>query len=191
MNAKSYKEIGIDYSMPECVRIRKCQNFMRAGNTYNGKQLIVKNGYIFVWEKQKRWFDKKKEGRYIAICKTAAEYLKIGSIRSYIVGEWSINFIRKYGKVKEVDFIFRGNREYDFLGKADDYDISQVICEAKKYGFNVDTDFMKRQLEFIINGFKVNRFSPDGSCSVFSPIRDNGIIFRFAPIAQDEEEYIA
>jgi hypothetical protein len=164
---------------------------MRARNTYNGKPLIIKDGYIFVWGNHKGRLTGKKEDYYKRICKTAAEYLKIGSARSYIVGEWSISFIRKYGKVKDVDFIFRGNREYDFLGKADDYDISPVICEAKKFGFNVDADFMKRQLELIINGFKVNRFSPDGSCSVFSPIRDNGIIFRFAPIAQDEEEYIA
>lgn len=65
-----------------------------------------------------------------------------------------------------------------------------VIAEAKKHGYNVDAEFLFDQVEFIMTGFKQNRFLPDRSGAVFSPISLNGIQFRFAPITEDQQEYV-
>lgn len=65
-----------------------------------------------------------------------------------------------------------------------------VITEAGKVGFNVDADFLRRQVWLINAGYKLNRFLPDGSGQCFSPIRDNGIIFTFSKIDANSEEYV-
>lgn len=70
-------------------------------------------------------------------------------------------------------------------------DFSAVIAEAKKHGYNVDAEFLKEQVAIIDYGYKQNRFLPDRSGQVFSPIGCNGIQFRFLPIAADSREYIA
>lgn len=178
MNAKSYKEIGINFKQPECVNIRKCQKFMRAGHTFNGKPLIVKDGHICGWEKNEVW----KKWQYAPIAKTASEYLKMGKLRKYEVGDWSVRLLRSKGQVKELDFYFMGNTEQ--------YDFSPVIDEAKKHGFNVDAEFLADQVENILAGYKQNRFLPDRSGEVFSPIRANGCVFRFARIMEDSKEYV-
>lgn len=65
-----------------------------------------------------------------------------------------------------------------------------VITEAKAHGYNVDADFLFDQVEFIMAGYKLNRFLPDRSGAVFSPISMNGIQFRFAPITEKQQEYV-
>lgn len=64
-----------------------------------------------------------------------------------------------------------------------------VIAEAKKHGYNVDAEFLNEQVVIILRGFKQNRFLPDRSGAVFSPISCNGIIFRFASI-EGQTEYV-
>lgn len=69
-------------------------------------------------------------------------------------------------------------------------DFSAVIAEAKKHGYNVDAEFLKCMVEFIDCGFQQNRFLPDRSGQVFSPIGLNGIQFRFCPITDDARESV-
>lgn len=65
-----------------------------------------------------------------------------------------------------------------------------VIAEAAKYGFNVTAEFLSEQVKNIELSFKQNRFLPDGSGQVFSPIKDNGTVFRFSKIDNNAKEYV-
>lgn len=78
----------------------------------------------------------------------------------------------------------------DWYDMKDAEDFSAVISEAKKHGYNVDAEFLKDQVKIILHGRKQNRFLPDRSGAVFSPISNNGIMFRFAPITENSREYI-
>lgn len=70
-------------------------------------------------------------------------------------------------------------------------DFSAVIDEARRHGYNVDEFFLLAQLVIIRNGYKQSRFLPDRSGKVFSPICDNGVVFEFSAIAENDSEYIA
>lgn len=105
----------------------------------------------------------------------------------YHVGDWRF-FITENG-----EFQATYDRDkydmFDEIGNVKE-DFSAVIAEAKKHGYNVDAVFLNDQVMFLDRGFKLNRFLPDRSGQVFSPIVDNGIIFRFAPITADSREYV-
>lgn len=108
----------------------------------------------------------------------------------YHVGNWS------FCKLKSGDFQAKYDCdncdiwEYTFQGRQWTENFTEVIAEAKKHGYNVTAEFLKNQVEIIDRGFKQNWFLPDRSGQVFSPIDDNGIIFRFAPITTDSTEYV-
>lgn len=104
----------------------------------------------------------------------------------YHIGNWSFSLS------EEGDFCVKFDYENsDWDNMRDKEDFSAVITEAKKHGYNVDAEFLKEQIEIILlEDLKQNRFLPDKSGQVFSPIGCNGIIFRFSPITEESIEYI-
>lgn len=78
----------------------------------------------------------------------------------------------------------------DWYDMEDKEDFSAVIMEAKKHGYNVNAEFLATQVSTIMSGYKQERFLPDRSGRVFSPIKENGIQFRFLPIGEDSTEYV-
>lgn len=103
----------------------------------------------------------------------------------YHVGNWS------FCLYEDGEFCVKFDYENsDWYNMRDKEDFSSVITETKKHGYNVNADFLKDQIEFILLDYKQNRFLPDNSGQVFSPIGCNGIIFRFSPITEDSKEYV-
>lgn len=105
----------------------------------------------------------------------------------YHVGNWSFCKLKSGGFQAKYDC--DNSDLWDDAGVNIIEDFSEVIAEAKKHGYNVTAEFLKNQVEIIVRGFKLNRFLPDFSGQVFSPIDDNGIIFCFLPITEDSREY--
>lgn len=108
----------------------------------------------------------------------------------YHIGNWSFHKMENGGLHAIYDCDNGDIREFKYPDLEWTEDFSEVVAEAKKNGYNVDAEFLKEQTEIILRGFKQNRFLPDRSGQVFSPIDDNGIIFRFAPIEDDSTEYV-
>lgn len=104
----------------------------------------------------------------------------------YHVGDWRF-YTNKNGEFCAIYNYDETNR-FEMEERGEDF--SAVIAEAKKHGYNVDAEFLKNMVEFTDCGFKQNRFLPDRSGQVFSPIGANGIQFRFAPITDDAREYV-
>lgn len=103
----------------------------------------------------------------------------------YHAGNW------RFQLAKSGEFCVAFNYDNsDWYYMRDTEDFSAVIGEAKKHGYNVNAEFLKDQIENILDGFKQNRILPDRSGAVFSPIRDNGIVFRFAPVTESTQEFI-
>lgn len=179
-------DIGLDFTLPECVNIRKVQKFMRAGKLFNGKPIKEIDGYFYVWERTYKWglLRYKHVWEWTPVICTAKEYLKKGYCRSYSVCGWRFTWKSK-NKKSEI-----GELSAMFNGSEDQIDFFPVIEEAKKRGYNVDEEFLKNQYEFVYRGYKVNRFLPDHSGGVFSPIFENGVIFRFYKITENSSEYI-
>lgn len=183
---EKFVDIGLDFTLPECVNIRKVQKFMRAGKLFNGKPIREIDGYFYVWKRNYklctlRW---KYVWEWTPVICTAKEYLKKGYRRNYSVGKWRFAWESKNKKAEigELSAMFNGSK--------DQIDFFPVIEEAKKRGYNVDEEFLKNQYEFVYRGYKVNRFLPDHSGGVFSPIFENGVIFRFYKITENSSEYI-
>ena len=108
----------------------------------------------------------------------------------YHIGNWSFCKLESGEFQVKYDCDNGDIREFKYPRLEWTEDFSEVVEEAKKNGYNVDAEFLKEQVEIILRAFKQNRFLPDRSGQVFSPIDDNGIIFRFAPITQDSTEYV-
>lgn len=172
------------HGRPKSVIVRNYRKKIAAGETLNGMPLIERDGIVWGWDD---WsFDKRYAWHALTVTRSAfvAEYKYI---RSFERGKWRfcITAARKGGEIQELEV------KFDTRRKLRNVDYPPVIAEAAKWGFNVTADFLSEQVKNINYGFKQNRFLPDGSGAVFSPIRDNGIQFRFAPIGADDREYIA
>lgn len=102
----------------------------------------------------------------------------------YHAGDW--RFCAAPGGVLNVFFNYEIS-DWDDRNNAGIFDA--VIAETQKHGYNVDAEFLHDQVAIIQHGFKQNRFLPDRSGAVFSPISCNGIFFRFTPI-EGQKQYI-
>lgn len=104
----------------------------------------------------------------------------------YHVGDWRF-YPNENGEFCAM-YNYENSDRFEMQERGEDF--SAVIAEAKKHGYNVDAEFLKEQVEIIDHGYKQNRFLPDRSGAVFSPIYCNGIKFLFTPITDDIREYI-
>lgn len=177
----------LDFTLPTCVNIRKCKQFIREGRLFNGKPMVEKDGAFWVWQKAFRLTNSgwRKAYKWDALICSQSEYLKKGYIRNYTIENWLFqrHSVSKNAKNGSLYVQFKGK-------KTENLDFSVVIVEAKKRGFNVEADFLKKQVEIIQAGYKQLRYLPDCSGCVFSPIYCNGIIFEFSAIKEDVPEYI-
>lgn len=172
----------IDLTLPTCVLVRKFAKLHRNGDLVHGKPVKKENGYFYMWNRSGGvgHFD------WLPIVCTPAEYFKRDRERSYTVDKWSFTTIQSNKKAPVKELVAK-LMESEFAGGID---YTAVVAEAAKYGFNVNKAFLAEQIKNIRNGFKQNRFLPDRSGAVFSPIRDNGVIFRFQPIKDGDQEYV-
>lgn len=175
----------IDFTLPTCVLVRKIAKLHRSGEPVHGKPVKKENGYFYVWTRSGGYLD------WIPIVCTPEAYFKRDRERSYTVGKWRFTTIQRNKKAPVKELVAKlMESEKMPLYASDTIDYTAVIAEAAKYGFNADRDFLKEQVDNINYGFKQNRTLPDGSGTVFSPINANGIVFRFAPVTADTQEYV-
>ena len=171
-------------SKHQSVSVRKIRKKVISGFQHNGMPVVERGDSVYLWV-----FDRVKE-----VCKwEAVGYSRHAYMANYqytrkhAIGDWTfcITSKRKHADCVEFEAKFSGENDRQIS------DFSTVIAEAGKFGFNATAEFLSEQVKNIREGFKQNRFLPDGSGEVFSPIRDNGIIFRFQKITDKSTEYIA
>lgn len=177
----------IDFTLPTCVLVRKFAKLHRSGELVHGKPVKKENGYFYMWNRSGGvgHFD------WMPIVCTPTEYFKRDRKRSYTVDKWSFTTIQsnKKAPVKELVAKLMESEKLPLFA-SDMINYTAVIAEAAKFGFNADKAFLMEQVDNINYGFKQNRILPDGSGAVFSPIDANGIVFRFAPVTADSQEYV-
>ena len=171
------------FGTPEAVSVRNFRKLVIGGQLFNGIPLIERGDYVWKWY----YNSVRKCWHWVAFVKTRTAFVKNYLFkRTYRLDYWEFGVVAAH-KNSEVQQI---NVALDRREKWKNLNFSAVIAEVKKYGFNVTADFLAEQVAGIRAGFKQNRFLPDRSGQVFSPIHLNGLKFTFTPIAQGDKEYI-
>ena len=168
------------------ITVRRFRQFVVSGKTFNGMPFVERDGLVYAWDVSRNWDNWRKEWKWECLVSSRSAYMKKYKYRrDYELAGWNfdIQAARKNKAVEEFSVRLIGEEQ-------ENLDFAPVIQEAAKYGFNATEDFLQEQVNIIRQGFKQNRFLPDRSGAVFSPIRDNGIVFRFAKITEETPEYV-
>lgn len=171
------------FGAPEAVSVRNFRKLVVSGQLFNGMPLIERGDHVWKWDYNqilKCW-------NWKPLAKTRAAFIRNYMYkRTYSIDYWQFEVVAKH-KNSEAHQI---NVALDRKEKWKDLDFSAVIAEVKKYGFNVSAEFLSEQAANIRTGVKQNRFLPDRSGQIFSPIHLNGMQFRFSSICDTDSEYI-
>ena len=167
------------YDVPKAVVVRKFRQKAISGELFNGMPFVERDGIVWVWKNSGYY----GSWKWIPCVRTREEFVKnYRYCRSYVIDGWRFEVEAKK-KNSEIE-LFSAKQ----IGENANF--APVIAEAAKYGFNVTAEFLFDQVKNIELSFKQNRFLPDGSGQVFSPIKDNGTIFRFSKIDNNAQEYV-